>query len=405
MRRARTGRRLFTSERQDRMRAVLRFGIAILAALLACAPAAAQNSATNTQATNTPATDAIGPRELRDFSLNGTVTRTAPAEPARPVPAPARPAPRAEAPARAPAQDLAPARPSAEESARAAPSVTVPLPPPTAADGSGAPAPEPPPAFTTQPSLAPPIIPEAATLPAEQGGSLLPWLLLAMLLAGGAAYYAWRQQSRTALAGQGAALEAFIPAEPRPETLARAPAPRAAPPASPAPTIVSTRLRPQVEIELLPGRCVFDQNGARIEFEVGLLNAGSAPARDVLLEACMFNAGPAQDKEIEAFFEHPVGTGNRVAILPPLKRLAFKSAAGLSLDQMKAFEVAGRKLFVPLLGFNALYRWSGGEGQTSASYLIGRDTKAEKLAPFRVDMGPKLFRDLGAREHHVRVRK
>lgn len=381
------------------MRAVLRFGIAIFAAGLACAPAAAQNVATNT-----PATDAIGPRELRDFSLNGTVTRTAPAEPARPAPARTRPAPGTEAPTPAPTPDAAPARPRPEQPARAAPSVTVPLPPPTAPEGNGAPVAEPPPTFTTQPSLAPPIVPEAAYVPAEPGGSLLPWLLAAMLVAGGAGYYAWRQQSRAALAGHGDALEAFIPAEPKPQALARAPAPRAVPPAA-APTIISTRLRPQVEIELLPVRCVFDQSGARIEFEVGLLNSGSAPARDVLLEACLFNAGPAQDREIEAFFAHPVGAGNRVAMLPPLKRLAFKSSAGLSLDQMKAFEIAGRKVFVPLLGFNALYRWSGGDGQTSASYLIGRDTGAEKLAPFRVDMGPKLFRDLGAREHHVRLSK
>ena len=68
-------------------------------------------------------------------------------------------------------------------------------------------------------------------------------------------------------------------------------------------------------------------------------------------------------------------------------------------------EVAGRKLFVPLVGVNALYRWSGGEGQTSASYLVGRDNDGEKMAPLRLDLGPRVFRGLGAREHNVRVRK
>lgn len=386
------------------MRAGLRFGIFMVAAALAFAPAAAQNT-TNT--TNTTAADAIGPRELRDFSLNGTVTREAPVQAPRPAPPPARSAPGREGPPAAavpaPRADIAPTRPRAQESARPAPSVTVPLPPPAAREGSELPV-APPPSFTTQPSLAPPIIPEAANVPPEQRPSLLPWLLAALLIAGGVGYYAWRQQSRAAIAGHGAALEAFVPAEPKPEPLARTPLPQPPVPA-PAATIVSTRLRPQVEIELLPGRCVFDQNGARIEFEIGLSNSGGAPARDVLLEACMFNAGPAQDQEIGAFFAHPVGTGNRVPMLPPLKRLAFKSAVALTLQQMKVFEIAGRKVFVPLIAFNALYRWSGGEGQTSASYLVGRDTQAEKLAPFRVDLGPKLFRDLGAREHHVRVRK
>jgi hypothetical protein len=61
-------------------------------------------------------------------------------------------------------------------------------------------------------------------------------------------------------------------------------------------------------------------------------------------------------------------------------------------------------LFVPLLAFNALYRWAGGEAQTSTSYLVGRDNKSEKLAPFRLDAAPRVFRGLGAREHNVRVR-
>jgi hypothetical protein len=51
-----------------------------------------------------------------------------------------------------------------------------------------------------------------------------------------------------------------------------------------------------------------------------------------------------------------------------------------------------------MLALNALYKWSSGsEGQTSASYLLGRDTQGEKLAPFRLDLGPRLFRAVGAR--------
>jgi len=60
---------------------------------------------------------------------------------------------------------------------------------------------------------------------------------------------------------------------------------------------------------------------------------------------------------------------------------------------------------VPLIAFNALYSWSGGEGQTSASYLLGRDTKSEKLAPFRLDLGPRIVRSVGARPLPIAVRK
>jgi hypothetical protein len=64
---------------------------------------------------------------------------------------------------------------------------------------------------------------------------------------------------------------------------------------------------------------------------------------------------------------------------------------------VQLFEVAGRQVFVPLIGFNILYRWGGGEGQTSNGFLLGRDTQGEKLAPFRIDLGPRVFRGLGAR--------
>jgi hypothetical protein len=168
---------------------------------------------------------------------------------------------------------------------------------------------------------------------------------------------------------------------------------------------VSTRLRPWLEIEFSPGRCVVQDDKATIQFDVAVFNSGSAPARDVLIEASMFNAGPAQDQEIGAFFAHPVAKGDRIPAIPPLKRVALKSAVSLTGDQLRQFEVAGKRIFVPLVGFNALYRWSGGEGQTSASYLVGRDTNADKMAPLRLDLGPRVFRGLGAREHSVRLRK
>jgi hypothetical protein len=149
---------------------------------------------------------------------------------------------------------------------------------------------------------------------------------------------------------------------------------------------------------------VVEDDKATIQFDVTVFNSGSAPARDVLIEASMFNAGPAQDQEIGAFFARPQAKGDRIPAIPPLRRVALKSAVSLTREQLRQFDVAGRKLFVPLVGVNALYRWSGGEGQTSASYVVGRDTQSEKMAPLRLDLGPRIFRGLGARRHDASVR-
>jgi hypothetical protein len=69
----------------------------------------------------------------------------------------------------------------------------------------------------------------------------------------------------------------------------------------------------------------------------------------------------------------------------------------MSREQLQAFEAAGRQLIVPLIAFNVLYAWSGGEGQTSVGYLLGIDTKGDKMGPFRIDLGPRIFRSVAGR--------
>ena len=52
------------------------------------------------------------------------------------------------------------------------------------------------------------------------------------------------------------------------------------------------------------------------------LSTGSGPAREILIEGALFNAGPLQDKQIQMFFENPVAQGERIPGLPPLQRLS-----------------------------------------------------------------------------------
>jgi hypothetical protein len=142
---------------------------------------------------------------------------------------------------------------------------------------------------------------------------------------------------------------------------------------------------------------VVTDDGVTVEFELELFNSGSAPARDVLVEAVVINAGPAQDKDLAAFFERPPGHGERIDVIRPLARTAFPTQVVVPRELLRPLDAGGRQVLVPLLAFNAFYRRGSNEAQTSVSYLVGRDTKSEKLAPFRVDLGPRVFRALGAR--------
>jgi hypothetical protein len=167
---------------------------------------------------------------------------------------------------------------------------------------------------------------------------------------------------------------------------------------------VASRLRPSIELGVQPLRCVVGDSQVTIEFEIELFNAGTAPARAVLAEASLMNAGATQDKELIAFFANPVGAGERLDSIPPMKRIHLTSRVVAPRTAIQEYDVAGRKAFVPVIAFNALYEWSGGRAQTSAAYLVGRETKSEKLGPLHLDEGARAFTSLGARTLPAAVR-
>lgn len=161
--------------------------------------------------------------------------------------------------------------------------------------------------------------------------------------------------------------------------------------------IVSTRLRPRLEVGFRPTRCVLDQERATIDFELELFNAGSAPARDIAVDAAAFNAGADQNAMIAGFFENRRKQGQAVEVLAPLDRTVVPLQLVLPRDQLQPYELGGQQVFVPLIAFNATFASAAGSGQTCASYLLGRQTESEKLAPFRIDAGPRIFRNLAAK--------
>jgi hypothetical protein len=230
-----------------------------------------------------------------------------------------------------------------------------------------------------------------------------------MVLGGGGAFLFWRRtHHREAFAG-GPQIDAFVAPQPSARAPRPATAPVPAPPAKPAPAppslgIVSTRLRPWIDLTFAPLRCIVEDERVTFDFELAMYNSGSAPARDVLIEASMFNAGPTQDQEIQAFFDRPVGEGERIAAIPPLKSIKLRPQFSVARSEIRVLEASGRHVFVPLLALNAVYRWGSGEGQTSVAYLLGRDTKGEKMAPFRLDLGARVFRGVGQRALPIAIR-
>lgn len=407
------------------MRAGLRWGVLMgVAGLVLGGPLHAQDAGEAT--TNTPAAETVGPRELQNFRLPGTVTRPAAEEPAprrsappaeraapaaraTPTPSPSRPVMTAPATAAREGGEATRDRAATARTVSATPtpaptpgysSVTMQLPPPSDSLAEPAPAAQATPSFVDEAEAARALAP-------EQGLLLWPWLLAAMMLGAGGAFLFWRNRARASYAG-GPQYDAFVAPEPAPRPRAPAPVPRAAPaqPApSPSPGLVTTRLRPWLDLTFTPVRCIVEEQQVRFEFELSLFNSGSAPARDVLIEAVTINAGPTQEQEIATFFARVKGKGDRIQSISPLKRVDLRPQVVMAMDKLRVLEAGGRRVFVPLIAFNALYDWSGKRSaRTSAAYLLGRETESDKLAPFRLDLGPRVYRGIGARTLPTAIR-
>lgn len=405
-------------------------GIAAAMALGLAVPAVAQNSDApiDVTAAPPPSAETIGPSQLRDFNLRGTVTR--PAD--QPAPTPAQQVDTATAQPRSgeavPAEAAAPP-PSVGRPAVQRPSAALNGGATSASTGSIGNEPPITPSLplevTTDPAPQPTVAEtDLAATPADDGSGFLswPWLAALIALAGGGAFLAWNRRDRSRRYGDPGrmAFAGLAPdaAEPQPDSPLRPRAdpvpprahpgfgprpdpvpPTATPRPSPAPkppsdgTIKSTSLKPQLNVEFHPDRVVVTEQEVLLMFEIVISNVGSAPARDVLVEGHLFTAHIGQDREIATFFQNPTTSNDRMTLIAPLGRVSLKSVARLPLDEVHQFEAKGRKLFVPLVGFNILYRFGGSEGQASASFLVGRGNEVdEKLAPFRIDLGPRIFR-------------
>lgn len=382
---------------------MLAVGLSPAAAVAQTAPATTNAPAPATQ--SPPPAETVGPSELQNFSLSGKVTRPAdqpPASPATSQPQAQAPVPKATPSAK---RRSAPSA-TTEPVAQAQPTAIAPV---QARDAASAAPQEAAPAEIAAPS--PSLAAPEPIAEAKRGFPLWPWLAAAAALALGIVLLAWRNRARHAFAEPPQTDFFQAPTtptgdQPQSTSLPEPQARRTTIPAGtinssirkPAAGIVSSRLRPSIEIGFEPVRCLVEGGQVVIEFDLELFNSGPAPARSVLAEASMLNASAAQDQELAIFFANPQGEGERLDLIAPMKRIGFRSRVVAPRERLQEYELGGRKAFVPVIAFNALYEWSGGKAQTSAAYLVGRDTRSDKLGPLRLEKSTREVRGLGARE-------
>lgn len=404
--------------------------LAVLAVGLAGAPAAAQEGA---QQGEPQATGVIGPPQLREFELPGRTTTPAPsAEPAAPAAtepepttqqppvivlpeAPQAPVVQAERSAVAPSPSPSSQSASAQPGSAASETQIEPTVADVAVPGGNAVAA--PPVSAEEPAA---VDAEPVAQPAPSGGGI-PWLYIALAaLLGAVVAIAFMKLRARQDAGeqieqeeieeaqeQPAVIRRPVPAAPPAQRPVRAPEPAAAPAAA-SDGVVGIQIRPWLNLEFRPAQAAATLTEAVVQFELLITNSGNAIARNVRIEARMFNAGVDQDREISDFFASPVDpqTRSRILAIPPRSGARMRSRVAMPKESVREITVDGRRLFIPMVAINVVYEWGEGRtGQTSMSYLVGREpeTPSTKMGAFRLDLGPRVYRSVGQRPSNVAV--
>ncbi len=116
----------------------------------------------------------------------------------------------------------------------------------------------------------------------------------------------------------------------------------------------------------------------------------------------MFNAGNDQERMIGAFFGEPLKEKPvaRPFEIPARSQAKLNRIVTLDKSEVRAITIQGRRLFIPMVAFNIVYDWGEREtGQTSRCFVVGRepDSPSERMGPFRLDLGPRVYRSIGQR--------
>ena len=167
--------------------------------------------------------------------------------------------------------------------------------------------------------------------------------------------------------------------------------------------------RPWLAMSFQPLHARTTLMGVTIGYRLTLINTGESDVSSVSVAAQMANADAQQHQMLAEFFATPItSAAHDIMVLPAGESIALNGSLSLPHETLNAWRINDRVLFIPFVAFNAVYHWGAGqEGQTAQSYIVGRefDPPADRMAPFRLDQGPREFRPVGCRMSDLAVRR
>lgn len=285
-------------------------------------------------------------------------------------------------PSQTPARQQEAQRPAAQERAPTEPATPEAIPettqPPVEVPTSPVAAPSAP---TTQPTASQPVPVETPS------GSNLPWIIAALIVAAIAALTFWLRRKRSP---ESAGDDAPVIERPAP------------PKATPKPVEPARPDRPKAAIAITfhPLGARNTLIGASVGYRIVLRNEGQVAAENVAIASMISNADARQEQGLSGFFAKPVYAPTHSAErIEPGSSVEFSGELRLASEAIVPIQLKDRALLIPLVAFSAHYGWDGGNGYSAAAFIVGEesDPPRERMAPFRVDQGPRQYRSVGSR--------
>lgn len=249
--------------------------------------------------------------------------------------------------------------------------------------------------------------PEAAPLaPAEEPAPHWPWIAVAagaILLIGA---FLWLRRRKPEEIDEPYYEPEPAPPAPRPAQPKATPAPPPAPAKPESTPAPAASERPWLDLAMEVQAARLTLMGATIGYTLTLHNRGNRAAEDILVRSLIANADAQQQTLFQQFFAGETGLPvHSIVSIAPGETQKLTGEMRLNAQEIAAIQMGQRALLIPLIAFDAQYRWtdlagdSEGTGRTGRAFIVGEEQTppVERLSPFRLDLGPRQYRTPGSR--------
>lgn len=172
------------------------------------------------------------------------------------------------------------------------------------------------------------------------------------------------------------------------------------PAAKPAPPI--STVKPRLTIDFIPEKASISFTALTIKGELRIINGSDGPAKNMQLRAALISTSEKQENEISSFHNAPLDTQTQnLGDVQAGERIGMRIELTVPLADLQSFPLGDQQLFVPIMVGNIAYSDEAGTLSEAAKIacMIGREANPPKpkMAPLRLDLGPRSFSPLGQR--------